>query len=92
MNYSGTGPRFQGPSNDTYGFNEYFNEYDREQKRIECRCKKCVACKLKFDPMDTGGIRFWSNRGYMYVCSDCAENLEDLTEEDLLDGVDYDNS
>lgn len=92
MNYIGNSQRFQEQSNDTHGFNEYFNEYDREQERIERRHKKCASCNLNFDPMDTGGIRFWSNRGYIYVCSDCAENLEDLTEEDLLDGCDFDNS
>lgn len=77
-------------NNDTYGFNDYFNELDREQRRIENRCKTCKSCGMRFDPMETGGIRYWDN-GYVYVCSDCATSLEDVTEEDLIDGVDQDD-
>lgn len=77
-------------NNDTYGYNDYFNEYDREQRRIENRCKRCESCNLLFDPVVTGGIRYWNN-GYKYVCADCAESLEDVTEEDLIDGVDSDD-
>lgn len=88
MNYSGTDSHYQGPNNDTYGFNEYFNEFDREQRRIENRCKICSSCKCSFDPLDTGGIRYWSGKGYVYVCSDCAEDLADVTEEELIDGID----
>lgn len=75
-------------NNDTYGYNDYFNEYDREQRRIEIRCKVCESCGQNFDPMDMGGIRYWHD-GYRYVCSDCAQDLEDVTEEELIDGIDH---
>lgn len=77
-------------NNDTYGFNDYFNEYDREQRRIENRSKTCKSCGYKFDPLDTGGIRYWDH-GYVYVCSDCARDLADVSEEELIDGVDFDD-